>query len=84
MPGCTTGVFHQSEAIQGTAELEQGMRDAQNRYPDDVALRDWTGYFLTPLSIEFFRPMRATVNAERLRYSRKRASDPWMTERLAP
>jgi len=77
-------VFHQSEVIKGTEELEQGMREAQERYQDDVPLRDWTGYFLTPLSIEFFRPMSATVNAERLRFSRKRAGDAWLAERLAP
>jgi pyridoxamine 5'-phosphate oxidase len=77
-------VFRQSEVIQGTEELEQGMREAQGRYPEDVPLRDWTGYFLTPLSIEFFRPMSATVNAERLRFSRRRPSGQWIAERLTP
>jgi pyridoxamine 5'-phosphate oxidase len=77
-------VFRQSQAIQGIEELEQGIREAQARYPDDVPLRDWTGYFLTPLSIEFFRPMSATVNAERLRFSRRRPSGQWIAERLTP
>jgi pyridoxamine 5'-phosphate oxidase len=77
-------VFRQSEVIQGAEELEQGMREAQARYPDDVPLRDWTGYFLTPLSIEFFRPMSATVNAERLRFARRHLSGQWIAERLAP
>jgi len=77
-------VFRQSEVIQGTEELEQAMREAQGRYPDDVPLRDWTGYFLTPLSIEFFRTISATVNAERLRFSRRRPSGQWIAERLTP
>lgn len=77
-------VFHQSEVIQGTEELEQGVREAQSRFRDDVPLRDWVGYFLTPLAIEFFRPMSATVNVERLRFSRRRATDRWVAERLAP
>jgi pyridoxamine 5'-phosphate oxidase len=29
-------VIRQSEAIRGTEELEQGVREAQGRYPDDV------------------------------------------------
>jgi pyridoxamine 5'-phosphate oxidase len=77
-------VFRQSEVIRTAEELEQGVRDAQARFPDDVPLRDWTGYFLTPLSVEFFRPVSATVNAERLRFSRRSPSDQWVTERLAP
>jgi pyridoxamine 5'-phosphate oxidase len=77
-------VFHQSEVIQGVDQLEQGMREAQSRYQGDVPLRDWVGYFLTPLAIEFFRPMSATVNAERLRFSRRRPAERWLAERLAP
>jgi len=79
-------VVHQSEVIQGSAELEQRQREAQSRYPDpdSVPTRDWTGYFLAPLAIEFFRPISATVKVERLRFSRRRPADPWMAERLAP
>jgi pyridoxamine 5'-phosphate oxidase len=77
-------VFHQSEVIRDGAELEQGLREAQARYPDDVPLRDWTGYFLTPLAIEFFRPMSVAVNAERLRFARRRPTDSWRSERLVP
>jgi pyridoxamine 5'-phosphate oxidase len=79
-------VVYQSEVIKGPDELEQRMGEAEKRYtdPDAVPMRDWTGWFLTPLAIEFFRPISATVKVERLRFSRSRSSDPWLAERLAP
>jgi pyridoxamine 5'-phosphate oxidase len=77
-------VVHQSEVIQGVEELEERIREAKSRYPDDVPLRDWTGWFLTPMSIEFFRPLSATIKVERLRFSRRGPSVPWVAERLAP
>jgi len=81
-------VFRQSEVIQGVEELERATLEARSRYadsdPDNVPSRDWTGYFLTPLSIEFFRPISATVKVERLRFSRRGPSSPWKAERLAP
>jgi pyridoxamine 5'-phosphate oxidase len=79
-------VFHQSEVYPHDTpdELEDQLRQAKARYPDSVPLRDWTGYFLLPLSIEFFRPTGAEFNAERLRYTRRSASSAWKAERLVP
>lgn len=76
--------WHQSEIFQTAEQLEAKLREAQARFTDDVPLRDWTGWFLTPLSIEFFRPTNAAVNAERLRFSRRNNTAPWKGERLVP
>jgi pyridoxamine 5'-phosphate oxidase len=79
-------VFHQSEVYPHDTpdELEDELRDAKQRFPDSVPLRDWTGYFLQPLSIEFFRPTGAAFNAERLRFTRRGANSEWKAERLVP
>lgn len=79
-------VFHQSEVYPHDTpdELEDELREAKQRFPESVPLRDWTGYFLQPLSIEFFRPMGAAVNAERLRFTRRSLGSEWKTDRLVP
>lgn len=79
-------MLHQSEVLTNPEEQEAALREAQSRYQDDVPLRDWMGWFLTPLAIEFFLPVPANyyLNAERLRFSRRRASDAWKVERLVP
>lgn len=76
--------FHQSEVYQTAEELEQKLREARERFTDDVPLRDWTGWFLTPLAIEFFKPSKGAVNVERLRFSRKNSKVAWVAERLVP
>lgn len=77
-------VFRQSAVLRSAEELESDLRDAQAKYPEDVPLRDWIGYFLTPLSIEFLRPTTGSISAERMRFSRRRAGMPWLAERLVP
>jgi pyridoxamine 5'-phosphate oxidase len=79
-------VFHQSEVYPHDTpdELEDALREAKQRFPDFVPLRDWTGYFLLPTSIEFFRPTGADVNAERVRFTRRSANSAWKAERLVP
>jgi pyridoxamine 5'-phosphate oxidase len=79
-------VFHQSEVYPHDTpdELEDELRQAKQKFPDSVPLRDWTGYFLLPLAIEFFRPVGAAFNAERLRFTRRKAGAEWRTERLVP
>jgi pyridoxamine 5'-phosphate oxidase len=76
--------LHQSEVFHSAEELETQLSQARARFQGDVPIRDWTGYFLVPESIEFFRPVAADVNAERVRYFRRSRSASWAAERLVP
>lgn len=74
----------QSEVIAGRAELEERMRQAEARYPEeDVPLPpNWGGYLLTPDEIEFWQGRPSRLH-DRLRFTRT-LDGPWRIDRLSP
>jgi pyridoxamine 5'-phosphate oxidase len=76
-------VSPQSRPIPGREELERRLREAGERFGEEVPLpASWGGYRVRPESIEFWqgRPNRLH---DRLRYSLA-ADGGWRIERLAP
>lgn len=76
--------WSQSEVFATAEELEQKLSEMQKRYPNEVPRHDWTGWQVSPLSIEFFYPHRKTLLHERLRFSRRNAKADWVAQRIVP
>jgi pyridoxamine 5'-phosphate oxidase len=73
----------QSRPISGREELERKVREAGERFADDVPLPpDWGGFRVHPETIEFWQGRPSRLH-DRLRYSRHPDGD-WRVERLAP
>lgn len=75
----------QSRPLESRAALEQAVARYDAQYPGDRVPRPphWSGFRVTPLSIEFWhdRPFRLH---DRLVFRRAGASEPWTRERLYP
>ena len=73
----------QSRVLQGRGELEQLVRDLEQKVGDGNVPRPshWGGYVIAPESIEFWQGRDARLH-DRLRFVRDR--DAWRVERIAP
>ena len=73
----------QSRVLQGRGELEQLVRDLEQKVGDGNVPRPshWGGYVIAPESIEFWQGRDARLH-DRLRFVRDR--DAWRIERIAP
>lgn len=77
--------WDQSQVFEKSEELEQRLRDMNERVKGTVPRPPkWSGYSVTPLSIEFWQPNPATLLHERLRFIRARGNAKWRVERLVP
>jgi pyridoxamine 5'-phosphate oxidase len=73
----------QSRRISGREELERKVREAGERFGDDVPLPpDWGGFRVHPETIEFWQGRPSRLH-DRLRYSLD-GEGHWRIERLAP
>jgi pyridoxamine 5'-phosphate oxidase len=73
----------QSRRISGRKELERKVREAGERFGDDVPLPpDWGGFRVHPEAIEFWQGRPSRLH-DRLRYSLD-GEGHWRIERLAP
>jgi pyridoxamine 5'-phosphate oxidase len=74
----------QSQPSQSFEELLKRRKQMEERFPGEVPRPpSWSGYLLTPLSIEFFYA-RASALHERLKFLRAKSDQPWRTQRLVP
>jgi pyridoxamine 5'-phosphate oxidase len=72
----------QSRPIAGRGELERRLREAEERFGEEVPLPEsWGGYRVRPETVEFWQGRPSRLH-DRLRYSRQ--SGGWRIERLAP
>jgi pyridoxamine 5'-phosphate oxidase len=72
----------QSEVIPNREVLEQGLAEAEARFPGDVPPPpSWSGHLLVPERIEFWQGRTNRLH-DRLRY--RRDAKTWVIERLAP
>jgi pyridoxamine 5'-phosphate oxidase len=73
----------QSRRISGREELERKVREAGERFGEDVPLPpDWGGFRVHPEAIEFWQGRPSRLH-DRLRYSLD-GEGHWRIERLAP
>jgi pyridoxamine 5'-phosphate oxidase len=73
----------QSRPIAGREELEGRLREAEERFGEEVPLPEgWGGYRVRPETVEFWQGRPSRLH-DRLRYSRE-AGGGWRIERLAP
>lgn len=74
----------QSQVFVTAEDLEQRKHAMDARFKDDPPRPPaWSGYLLTPLSIEFFYS-HPTLLHERLRFTRTNDKEPWQAQRLVP
>jgi pyridoxamine 5'-phosphate oxidase len=74
----------QSQVITGRAELEERVKELEQRFPDGVDLprpSRWSGYRVVPGVIEFWEEAADGLH-DRLRY--QRSATGWSVERLSP
>ncbi len=72
----------QSRPIAGREELDRLLREAGERFGEEVPLpKAWGGYRVRPETVEFWQGRPSRLH-DRLRYSRR--SGGWQVERLAP
>ena len=72
----------QSQVVPRRETLNQGLAQAEERFPHDVPPPpEWGGFCLAPLSMEFWQGRTNRLH-DRFRYRRQEAS--WLIERLAP
>jgi len=72
----------QSRPIAGRGELERRLREAEERFGEEVPLPEsWGGYRVRPETVEFWQGRPSRLH-DRLRYSRSAGG--WRIERLAP
>jgi pyridoxamine 5'-phosphate oxidase len=73
----------QSRPIPGREELERRLREAGERFGEEVPLPEsWGGYRVRPETVEFWQGRPSRLH-DRLRYSLQ-AGGGWRIERLAP
>jgi pyridoxamine 5'-phosphate oxidase len=75
----------QSHVLRSREQLERRVLELAARYPDEVPLpKDWGGYALRPVWIEFWENREDRLH-DRLRYTFRSAyTGAWRIERLAP
>jgi len=75
----------QSHLVRSRAQLEKRVLEVAKKYPDEVPLpKDWGGYALRPVWIEFWESREDRLH-DRLRYVfRSEFTGAWRIERLAP
>ena len=74
----------QSHVLRSREVLEQRVLELAARYPDEVPLpKDWGGYALRPIWIEFWENREDRLH-DRLRYNWRPSTGAWRIERLAP
>ena len=78
-------VSRQSHLVRSREQLERRALEAAAKYPDEVPLpKDWGGYALRPIWIEFWESREDRLH-DRLRYVfRSEFTGAWRIERLAP
>ena len=73
---------HQTEVIDGRAQLERRLAEMTERFPDDVPRPPfWGGFRITPETVEFWHHRDDRLH-DRLRYRREGGA--WLIERLSP
>ncbi|MFL6236745.1 MAG: pyridoxamine 5'-phosphate oxidase [Thermoanaerobaculia bacterium] len=73
----------QSRPIPGREDLERRLREAEERFGEEVPLPEsWGGYRVRPEAVEFWQGRPSRLH-DRLRYSLS-AGGGWRIERLAP
>jgi pyridoxamine 5'-phosphate oxidase len=73
----------QSRPITGREELDRRLREAGERFGEEVPLpEDWGGYRVRPETVEFWQGRPSRLH-DRLRYSLE-PDGGWKVERLAP
>ncbi|HEX9363481.1 MAG TPA: pyridoxamine 5'-phosphate oxidase [Candidatus Dormibacteraeota bacterium] len=75
----------QSHVLRSREQIEQRVLELAAKYPDEVPLpKDWGGYALRPIWIEFWEHREDRLH-DRLRYVFRSAyTGAWRIERLAP
>jgi pyridoxamine 5'-phosphate oxidase len=75
----------QSHLVRSRALLEKRVVEVATKFPDEVPLpKDWGGYALRPIWIEFWESREDRLH-DRLRYTfRSEFTGAWRIERLAP
>ena len=72
----------QSRVLAGRAELDERVRELDERFGEDIPLPDfWGGYRVTPITIEFWQGRTNRLH-DRFRYTR--TADAWTLDRLNP
>lgn len=76
-------VSPQSRVVPDRDAVQRMWREADERFPGEVPLRDnWGGYLVVPETVEFWQGQEARMH-DRLRFRRVTGGD-WVVERLAP
>jgi len=75
----------QSEVIASRAELEAAVEEARRRFEGAEVPRPhfWGGYAVTPRTVEFWQGRPSRLH-DRVRFTRERAGERWVVERLGP
>lgn len=74
----------QSQEFENLADLVRRREEMEGRFKGEVPRpASWSGYLLTPSSIEFFYSHPSALH-ERLKFLRDSGGQPWRTQRLVP